>query len=418
MPPGSARYNASGDGRPVPHTVSTLLRFRSLRLLLPALLAVSAVFSWQTLTVRYSYGGNWTGLFCTGALLPPPAALASEHIYTNTGSVGYDGQAYHYIAHDPFFQRGFSKALDDPRLRTQRILFPLLAWLLALGNDSHIDAGLIGAQLLFCGAGVYWLSSFAVIQQRSVWWGLWFVALPPVLVSIDRELADSGLAALAVGFALFTRTSRWRAVWLICTLAALTRDTGSVLAIAMILSFVWEGEWRRAALFLLALAPAQAWKFFCTLHTPADPSQWGGWIPLQGLLTRFFHQHPYSNLPTTVATLCVALDYLALIGIALAMWQAFQLARSRRTTPSAIAVYGYALIAVFVKNPDVWADVYGFGRTLGPLLLLLALERFAAQPQAAWAERLTFLPTAFVDPRILLQWGRQVLDVARGLVGG
>ncbi|MGA7409386.1 MAG: hypothetical protein WBW33_02810 [Bryobacteraceae bacterium] len=389
-----------------------------MRLFLPALLAVGAVFTWQSLTVRYSYGGNWSGLFCTGALSPPPVALAQEHIYLNPGSVGYDGQAYHYIAHDPFFQRGLSKVLDDPRLRTQRILFPLLAWLLAFGSDSRIDAALITVQLLFCGPGVYWLSRLAVLQQRSPWWGLWFLALPPVLVSIDRLLADGGLAALAVGFVFYTRTQRWAAVWLICALAALTRDTGLVLVAAMVLYCAWEGFWRRAALFLLTLAPAQAWKFFCSLHTPADPSRWLGWIPLQGLFTRFFNQHAYNNLPSPVATLCVALDYLALLGIALAIWQAIELARSHRTTPVAIAIYGYALIAVFVRNPDVWADVYGFGRTLGPLLLFLALERLAIQPQTASAERLTCLPTALVDPRILLQWGRQVLSVAKGLAGG
>ncbi len=401
-----------------------------MRLLLPALLAVCAVFSWQSLTVRYSYRGNWSGLFCTGALLPPPAALAAEHLYLNPGSVGYDGQAYHYIAHDPFFQRGFSDALDYPRLRTQRILFPLLAWLLAFGSESRIDTALVAVQLLFCGLGVYWLSRLAVHQQRSAWWGLAFLAMPPVLVSIDRLLADSGLAALAIGFVFYARTKRWAAVWLICSLAALTRDTGLVLAVAMILYFLWEGEWRRAGLFLVALAPAQAWKFFCTLHTPADPSRWLGWIPLQGLLTRFFNQHPYNNLPSAVATLCVALDYLALIGIALAIWQAIGLARSHRTTPAAIAIYGYAITAVFVKNPDVWADVYGFGRTLGPLLILLSLERFAAQPLPTTHSKPTearpsgsafpsaaCLPIALVEPRILLQWVYQLLNVVKGLAG-
>jgi hypothetical protein len=396
--------------------VSSSLRFRSVRLLLPALVAVCGVFTWQSLTVRYSYGGNWSGLFCTGALLPPPVALSVEHIYLNPSSVGYDGQAYHYIAHDPFFQRGLSQALDKPRLRTQRILFPLLAWVLAFGQDARIDAALIAVQLLFCGVGVHWLSRLAVLQQRSVWWGLWFLGLPPVFVSIDRLLADSGLAALAVGFALYARTNRWAPVWLICVLATLTRDTGLVLSAAMISYFVWEGRWRQAALFVMALAPAQAWKFYCSLHTPADPSRWLGWIPLEGLVTRLFNHHPYSNLPSAVAALCVALDYLALVGIALAIWQAVELARSRRMTPVAIAIYGYALIAVLVRNPDVWAEVYGFGRTLGPLLLLLALERFA-EPQTASAARLTWMPMAFVDPRILLQWGRQALNVARSLAG-
>src|SRR5208283_5790499 len=150
-------------------TVSTSPRLRPARLVLPALLAACGIFAWQSLTVRYSFGGKWSGLFCTGALLPQPASLAGEHIYLNAGSVGYDGQAYHYIAHDPFFQRGLSQSLDDPRLRTQRILFPLLAWLLAFGQDSYVDAALIAVQLLFCGLGVYGLSRLATLQQSSIW---------------------------------------------------------------------------------------------------------------------------------------------------------------------------------------------------------------------------------------------------------
>ena len=120
----------------------------------------------------------------------------------------------------------------------------MLAWLLAFGQDSRIDAALIAVELLFCGLGVHWLSRLAVLQQRSAWWGLWFLGLPPVFVSIDRLLADSGLAALAVGFVLYARTNRWAAGWLICVLATLTRDTGLVLSAAMILYFVWEGRWR------------------------------------------------------------------------------------------------------------------------------------------------------------------------------
>jgi hypothetical protein len=53
-----------------------------LRALLPAFAAIFLVWTWQALTVRYSYGGNWTGLFCTGAVFPYPPALAKENIYT------------------------------------------------------------------------------------------------------------------------------------------------------------------------------------------------------------------------------------------------------------------------------------------------------------------------------------------------
>src|SRR5438105_15265906 len=83
-----------------------------------ALLAALLAFCWQALTVHYNYGGNWTGLFCTGArFIAPPAALDSEHIYRFRNADGYDGQMYHYMAHDPFLTRGFQSAMDSPRVR-------------------------------------------------------------------------------------------------------------------------------------------------------------------------------------------------------------------------------------------------------------------------------------------------------------
>src|SRR5437016_405076 len=111
-----------------------------LRCLVVALVCTLGLGVWQALTVHFSYGGNWTALYCTGALFKPaPAALQSENIYLFPNSSGYDGQMYHYIAHDPFLSRGFSANIDAPRIRYRRILVPALAFLLALGRDGAID---------------------------------------------------------------------------------------------------------------------------------------------------------------------------------------------------------------------------------------------------------------------------------------
>ena len=61
-----------------------------------ALLCTASLALWQALTVHFSYGGNWTALYCTGALFkPPPDELRPEHIYIFANSNGYDGQVYH-----------------------------------------------------------------------------------------------------------------------------------------------------------------------------------------------------------------------------------------------------------------------------------------------------------------------------------
>jgi hypothetical protein len=59
------------------------------------------VLLWMALTVHYNYGGNWTGLFCTGANQRVPVGQLDEKVHTFPASLGYDGQFYHHIAHDP-----------------------------------------------------------------------------------------------------------------------------------------------------------------------------------------------------------------------------------------------------------------------------------------------------------------------------
>src|SRR5437660_12759727 len=108
--------------------------------LLVALCATALAFCWQFAMVHFVYADNWTSLFYTGdARMSLPAELASEHIYRFANVVGYDGQQYHLIAHDPLFQRGFAQNLDIPRVRYRRILVPGLAAVFALGRDKWVD---------------------------------------------------------------------------------------------------------------------------------------------------------------------------------------------------------------------------------------------------------------------------------------
>jgi hypothetical protein len=83
-------------------------------------------FSWQAATVHFNYSGNWTALFMTGELYPPPPELAA-HTYTFPASTGFDGQFYRYVAHAPWFgadsfRAGWARYFDSPRLRYERIL--------------------------------------------------------------------------------------------------------------------------------------------------------------------------------------------------------------------------------------------------------------------------------------------------------
>src|SRR5579863_4766061 len=187
------------------------------------LLVVALLWSWQFLTVHYNYGANWTALFCIRPGMPVPDFLKSEKLYIFYGTEGYDGQVYHLIAHDPWMQKGSAEAIAGAAFRYQRILVPALAWLVALGQDRWIHPAYFAVILAFAFLGVYWLGLFAIRFGLSPAWGVVFALTPATIVSIDRMTADIALAALTVGFAVYSEPS-WKTVALLAC-AALTRET-------------------------------------------------------------------------------------------------------------------------------------------------------------------------------------------------
>lgn len=149
----------------------------------PSLLALAAflaVLGWQALTVRANYSGNWTGLFRTGANAPVPSALLPSTL-RNAHPVGYDGQFYRILAHDPLLRHGAAAFLDAPALRAGRILIPALAYAIAAGQPAWIDAAYILLIDASIAAGVFLLALLFLHYGRPAPFGLLFLLLPPAL---------------------------------------------------------------------------------------------------------------------------------------------------------------------------------------------------------------------------------------------
>lgn len=374
------------------------------------LVCAALALAWQALTVRYNYGGNWTGLFCTGANQRIPGKLAAERIYVVPNSDGFDGQFYHYLAHDPLLRSGLTRYVDAPRLRGRRILVPALAFLLAGGQQRHIDSAYFAVVLLFVFLGGYWLSRFAVLHGRHFGWGILFLTLPGVLTSIDRMTIDVALAAFWVGFAVYAARSDSRGLYWVLALAALTRETGFVLAATYCLYMLWQKQTVKALWAALALLPSLAWYLYVFLTLPPDTN---GWVFLRvgGLLAAVLNPFPY---PWSAAynAFVIAVDYLALAGILLAVFLALRqvMRRSGGILELAVAVQGVlGLVFVVFGFREIWVHIYGYARLLSPVVELLALRSLSRKSPA------DLLPIPMVLPRFALQWGGQALAIARGL---
>lgn len=362
------------------------------------MLCCALALGWQTLLVTWHYDGNWTALFYTGDYGRIPPELASEGIYRLPGSAGYDGQFYHYIAHDPFLNRGMDDYVDNPRLRWRRILVPFLAWTAAAGQSRWVDPAYFAVTLAWVFLGAYWLSRYCRICGHHPAWGLAFLLVPAVLVSIERMTIDTALAALTIGFALYAEAEPSWKLYPVLVLAPLARETGLLLVFAWCAWLLVRKDWKRALTYSTAIVPFLGWLAFLSARTAPDLTPWCSWLPLSGIITRTLHpiQYPVTGLWYAVAA---ATDYLAVFGI----WTAFGFAvaalalRPRKLTPMEAAAAAFAVLLAFLARPDIWTEAYAFGRTLSPLLVLLALAGMARGQWWALA------PLGLVLPRIAAQ---------------
>jgi hypothetical protein len=374
-----------------------------------ALAAALAVFFWQFLTVHYNYRGNWTGLFCIRPGMPVPGFLESERLFVFKKGGGYDGMAYHLIAHDPFLRKGSAQAISDAPFRYQRILVPLLAWLLAFGQDQWIHAAYFTVILAFVFLGVYWVSLFAPRMGLAPAWGLAFLLTPAAITSIDRMTVDIALAALAAAFLLYVKEKPdWR-ILVILVLAALTRETGAVLAAGYAIYLFTRKNLAGGLLVTSTAAPAALWFLYLSGRQKSALPHFVNLIPLHTYFFRLIHPRHY-RLPPIEQLAVRAFDVIAFLGIALALCYAARLLIQRAWDPRSAALYALALSAIFLGTGGVWFDAYAYGRVLTPFLLLTALLSTGIRPLVA------FLPMLLLDTRIALNFGSQIMGIARGLI--
>jgi hypothetical protein len=375
--------------------------------LICAALAVLAVLLWQWATVTANYGGKWTALFCTASTHSLPPELAGEHIYVFPNSLGYDGELYHYIAHDPFLRDQQLKSfIDAPRLRYRRILLPLLAWTAALGRPAAIDAAYIAVVLLSIGLGVFWSCELCREHGWAPAWGFAFLAAPAVLIGIDRMVTDVLLAALAAGFAVHWKRPSWR-LFAILAAAALARETGVLFIAGYCLYLAVARRWTQAVKYAMAALPAAGWYLYVQLRTA--PSEYLIRLaPLSVILSVLLHPASYpARIP--LIPLVQAADFAAIAGM-LAAFALSCIALRADPQPETYIAACFALAGVVFQQSQMWDHVYHYGRVFTPVLVFLAIQAMKRK-SAVW-----LAPSLMIVPRIAMQLAPQAIGIARAVL--
>jgi hypothetical protein len=377
--------------------------------LLVAFAATLAAFAWQAAFIEFARDGNWTALFLTGSSFGVPPALVDEGIYEVPGGSGYDGQFYHVIAHELRLGPESRQYLDSPRRRWRRILVPLLANALALGQERWIDPAYFAVILAAVFLGTFWLAEFARVQGLPAWFGVAFMAVPAVVVSIERMTVVVALAALAVGFWYHGKSGpRW-AVYLILVLAPLVRETGIALPAAAVAYSIYRRERKRAIAEASTALPFLGWAAYVHSTTVPDTAEpWGSFLPFWGILSRTYRLF-FGPVPRGEIFQGVFLDGLAVVGIWIGLYLAYRVIREAPLTLFKSSIAVFALFAAFLGSRDVWFDGIAFARVLSPFIVWLLMYGMSIR---AWQ---TALPLALTFPREADEMFRRSFEAMRGI---
>src|SRR5438105_4713537 len=155
---------------------------------------------------------------------------------------GYDGITFYRLALNPFTveQAAHGIRLDNPPYRQQRVMYPLLVWLLALGHPTRIPWLLVIINIIGASAMAAFAGAFARKFGLHAMWGVIVPLYPGFVLTFSRDLAEIVAASFAMG-AIWTFTSRRNVVAaLLLTAAVLTRETTLLLAVALAAAWIIE----------------------------------------------------------------------------------------------------------------------------------------------------------------------------------
>ncbi|MBW1712771.1 MAG: hypothetical protein JRJ59_06455 [Deltaproteobacteria bacterium] len=339
-------------------------------LLGPALVS-AALFGLLVLALALAHGGHVSALM----MLPQEG-----HCYQTLGApqgiavfpqVGYDGHLFYYIARDLGMAEGCAGAY-----RYQRILYPVLVWLLSLGSEGLMPLMMSLINVLSIGLGTWLMARWLAELGRSPWLALVYGLSMGHVIIVQYALAGALASTLALAGA-YLAVQRQRLVWaaIFFSLALLTRETVVLLWAPLILWSAWQRKWPAAMWLSLALVPYLAWEAVLWARFGQSPlfgtNAEAVTFNLEGLRWLFSHLD-FSSGWAEALRQASSLPYLAFVLICLA---AGGLGLIRGHGLWAWVVLFQAAVCL-VLGRGMWAYVTSIGRisvTLVPACLFLSL---------------------------------------------
>jgi hypothetical protein len=325
-------------------------------------LLVAAGFLFILTLYSLKFEKNITGFMVIGDYFKAPH-IWTEKTLVHPNSVGYDGQYYFYIAHDPFIQERTHDHIDFPAYRYQRILYPLAVWVFSFGHPPLIPWMMVTVNLGAVLLGTWFVLLLLRELGRSPWYALFFAGFWGFLLCLLRSLPEPLAMTFIILAVFYYFKGKLIPQILFLTLAALTQETTLLVSLSFFIYYLGKKNFRKALLCCLPPLAYFVWQGYIFLKFEIFPFLGGTQnfgLPFWGLvekgitLTRGgFH---YEKLAEILYILSVGwIILLAFIIIC------------KKFDPLSLSLLGYAMMTICF-NHLIWVEPWSYARaTLGLL---------------------------------------------------
>jgi hypothetical protein len=306
---------------------------------------------------------------------------------------GYDGQFYYRLALNPFnwHQTAYGITMDY-NYRYTRIGYPIVAWIVSLGQHHLVPIALVVVNLV-CVAIMGWLGGkFARESGRHALWGLLFVAYFGLVISIGRDTSEPLADACMLGGLLAYRHSRYILAAVLVMYGVITNEPILVLAVAVALTRLYQmyrGQARPGREDLVWVLPGAAYIVLQGIEHFVVKGRAGGVADLKQNFTGPF----MAMVPALVRDFRLMswthlgmydINLIEFIALAVVVVAGLLVLRST-TAPlhERVAFVGFVLVELVIASGQFWDTVFGDGRTyidafLLAVIMLLGTPRVTA----------------------------------------
>ncbi|MGK7943279.1 MAG: AZOBR_p60025 family cell surface glycopolymer formation protein [Microcystaceae cyanobacterium] len=338
-------------------------------------LIATGIVSVITLFLYFAkFSGNITGFFRIGSELPLSPYLDPETTAIFQGELGYDGQQFLSLALDPFLNNAETiNSLDHPSYRYRRIFYPLISYILGLGNPSLIPYVMVGINLVSIILLVAVVGQYLKRVNLPKWPCLYVLFVPGVWMVLSLTTADLLSSLLGIAAIYYFRQEKIPLSALCLGIGCLTRETIILVWLGIMGMTIFKRSRKEFIPILLSLIPTLIWNAYVVLlNLPGYTGVSANFgFPFLGIIGKF--SSLFVELSGT--KLFEAYMWLLILGVfAAILWIYWQYKPENRLLYWITLLYGgmfifssLAILNYYLDYSRVYIDVY--------FLLLLTVNK-------------------------------------------